>query len=372
MATILDLMGLGMPPALAANLGNTPATVAGVGTAQSGAGVINKENSVTLLTTSGGATAFILPNLLSLGRPFYIWNTSATTALVYPPVGGNINGVGANTAISLIQETGGIFMLVATTSSTSSTWQFISGAGSGSSGAFTNVTASGTLGVTGVTTATGGLVVGAGSATVVPFQMTSGTLNTTSSAGEFEYDGSVFYGDVAAGQRGIIPVESYITNNAAITLTATASAQSMFAGTGGTTNGALTLPIGTYEFETQFALTALSATSGSFGWGLLAANSAVIGAQLWTAVASKVAVGTVQAVDQSFNTATSTAITSATTATAGCAFIKGTFTLTTGGSIAPQISLANSATPVVSAGSYFRCTPIALVTATLVDVGKWS
>jgi hypothetical protein len=40
MSTVEDLMGLGMPGPLAARIGNSPKTVAGVGTAQTGAAAI--------------------------------------------------------------------------------------------------------------------------------------------------------------------------------------------------------------------------------------------------------------------------------------------------------------------------------------------
>lgn len=103
MATQTDLMGSGMPAALANLLGNRPATIAGVGTAQAGAAVLA---SMSALTTTGGATAFIIPSAAGLSRLFFLNNTSSTTALIYPPAGlsAAFNTGSADAAFSLAQN----------------------------------------------------------------------------------------------------------------------------------------------------------------------------------------------------------------------------------------------------------------------------
>lgn len=129
MSTTADLMGLGLPPALASRLGNTPATWAGAGTTQTGATVTN--SSLSLLVPASSNTAFILPLAASTGRPFYLWNTSATiTAVVYPPVGGTINGAAANAAVDLAPDTGAIFQLVNGSGGSAEQW-FCTSVGSG-------------------------------------------------------------------------------------------------------------------------------------------------------------------------------------------------------------------------------------------------
>ncbi len=102
MSTTQDLMGLGMPGPLASRLGNTPVTQAGTGTTNTGATLI--QGPLTNATTAGGATAFILPAGASLGRQFMFFNSSATTALVFPPVGGNFNGGSTDASFSVAQN----------------------------------------------------------------------------------------------------------------------------------------------------------------------------------------------------------------------------------------------------------------------------
>lgn len=113
MSTVQDFMGLGMPGPLANRIGNTPATLAGVGTAQTGAAAI--QTALTNATTAGGATAFVLPSSASLGRAFYFFNSSATTALVFPPSGGNINGGSTDASFSVAQNKFVTFMRLSTT-----------------------------------------------------------------------------------------------------------------------------------------------------------------------------------------------------------------------------------------------------------------
>ncbi len=113
MSTVADLMGLGMPGPLANRLGNTPTTIAGVGTAAATAALI--QTGVTNATTAGGATAFIFNSAASLGRPFYFFNSSATTALVYPTTGGNFNGGTTDAAFSVAQNKAAIFFRISST-----------------------------------------------------------------------------------------------------------------------------------------------------------------------------------------------------------------------------------------------------------------
>jgi uncharacterized protein (DUF111 family) len=97
-----DLMGLGIPAAPANLLGDEIATLAGVGTAQSGAGAIG--SGFTKLTTASGQTAVVLPSNAPLLRSYSVFNSSATTALVFPPSGAAINGASADASYSLAQN----------------------------------------------------------------------------------------------------------------------------------------------------------------------------------------------------------------------------------------------------------------------------
>lgn len=102
MALQSDLMGSGMPAALATLLGNNIATIAGVGTAQTGAAKIN--SSMVALTTASSQTAFIFNSAATLSRLYFIYNSSSTTALLYPGVGGTILGSAQNASYSLTQN----------------------------------------------------------------------------------------------------------------------------------------------------------------------------------------------------------------------------------------------------------------------------
>ena len=158
--------------------------------------------------------------------------------------------------------------------------------------------------------------------------------------------------------------EQFILQTSNYTLTSTTSAQQLF---NATTNGAVTLPTGTYEFECQFNLSSMSATSGSFGFAL--GGSASI-SQYWTANATKTAFATPTAATISYNVAANTSIATATTTTTGFAVIQGYITVAGGGTIVPQVSLGVAATALVGPGSFFRIRPLG--TNTVSRVGNWS
>lgn len=121
----------------------------------------------------------------------------------------------------------------------------------------------------------GTLTVQAGTATVTPVILTSGTLNTTAVAGGVEYDGTAFYASPAASTREQLDAEQFIvavadsatynntgldTNVAAAVFTSTT--------TPGVTNGAVTVLAGkTYFFEGQYILTNTGTTSHT--WAIL-------------------------------------------------------------------------------------------------------
>jgi hypothetical protein len=97
-----DMMGLGMPSALANLVGESiPASVAGVGTAQSGATPLT--GSINQVTTSAGQTAVVLPSTQPLGTSINVYVSTATAALVFPPSGGGINEGAANASFSVAQ-----------------------------------------------------------------------------------------------------------------------------------------------------------------------------------------------------------------------------------------------------------------------------
>ena len=138
---------------------------------------------------------------------------------------------------------------------------------------------------------------------------------------------------------------------AAYTLVSQTGVQQLF---NGTTNGQIFLLPGLYEFECQFTLSSMSASSGSFGFALGANNGLVIGSQFWSAAANKATLATAAQGYCTANTAANTALTAAGTGTVGWAEINGIFRVTTAGNLQPQVSLGVAAAAVVGINSYFR------------------
>jgi hypothetical protein len=222
-----------------------------------------------------------------------------------------------------------------------------------------------TIGATTPTTATfTKITTSAGTASVQPILMNAGTNLTTAVAGSVEYDGVVGYMTTTASTRGVWMTEQFILQTANYTLTSQTAAQQLF---NGSTNGALTLPTGTFEFECQFNLSSMSATSGSFGFAL--GGTATI-SQYWTANATKTAFATPTAATISYNVAANTSLATATTTTTGFAVIQGYITVAGAGTIIPQVSLTVANAALVGPGSFFRIR--ALGTNAVARVGNWS
>lgn len=119
MSLTSDLTGLGMPPLLAARLGNNPASLSGTGTTQTGATSLTG-GQVLALTPASTATAFVLPNNLSTGRPVYLFNkATGFSASIFPPSGWTIN-FGATNAGITIPPLSGVIAIMSTGSGLSS------------------------------------------------------------------------------------------------------------------------------------------------------------------------------------------------------------------------------------------------------------
>jgi len=191
---------------------------------------------------------------------------------------------------------------------------------------------------------------------------------TTAVLGEFEYDGTAFYGSPAASTRGVIPTEHLIVLSSANTLTSQTTVQPLFDGGGGPAGGALTLPVGTYKFECFYALTSMSTgNNGSFGFALGGTASKSEG---WYASATKSSFTTASTLQGTWNVGANTALTTANTTSTGYAFIKGHFRITVTGTIIPQVSLGQPAAAVVQTNSYFTCNPVG--SSSVVSVGNWA
>jgi hypothetical protein len=124
-----------------------------------------------------------------------------------------------------------------------------------------------------------GLNLAAGSTSVAPINLASGTNLTSATAGAIEYDGTCFYGTPATSNRGVIGVEHFIILTSTNTLTNNTSAQPIFDGGGGPANGAITLPVGTYLFEGFYNLSGLNGGSKNIAFGF--AGTATVGSILY-------------------------------------------------------------------------------------------
>lgn len=216
----------------------------------------------------------------------------------------------------------------------------------------------------GVTVSGGALTAAVGTATLAPLKLQSGTNLTTAAAGAFEYDGAAPYFSVAASTRGVLATEQLMVLSSAYTLTSQTAAQKVF---NGSTNGAVTLPAGTYQFECMFSLSSMSATSGSFGFAL---GGTATKTESWRATAVKAAPATANSDQETYNTAANTTLVAANTTTTGYATIRGIIRVTVAGTVIPQVSLGVAAAAVVGANSYFKISPVG--GAAVVNVGNWS
>ncbi|NBW77329.1 MAG: hypothetical protein EBR34_16275 [Sphingomonadaceae bacterium] len=110
-AIIGDLTGSGMPVQLAALVGFRPAaTIAGAGTAQktdsaavTAANLLPTQGLVNA-TTASSQTALQIPSTMPLGACIVLNVTSSTTALLFPPDAGTINGGSANASVNVAQN----------------------------------------------------------------------------------------------------------------------------------------------------------------------------------------------------------------------------------------------------------------------------
>lgn len=82
--------------------GLTVDAVTAVGTAQVGAASL--PGFINAVTTNVGQTAVVLPANRGIGNPLVVNVVTATAGLVFPPVGGAINGGAANAAFSVAQN----------------------------------------------------------------------------------------------------------------------------------------------------------------------------------------------------------------------------------------------------------------------------
>jgi hypothetical protein len=229
--------------------------------------------------------------------------------------------------------------------------------------------------VTGAKTFNAGKLINAANTTALAVEnfttaLAAVTTSAVAATGEVDANGIRYYTH-ATGERGVVDVEQFIALTSANTLTSQTAVQPAFDGGGGPANGQITVASSkSYYLDCFINLSAMSASSGSFGFAL--GGTATFTSLMWESIGLKAATLTTAAASQvTFNTTASNAtLVTASTATVGWAHIKGILRVNAGGTIIPQVSLGVAAAATVNANSYFRLTPVG--TNTVVSVGNWN
>lgn len=235
------------------------------------------------------------------------------------------------------------------------------GRSAGSSGDCQEITVGSGLSLSGGSlTATGGGtgdVVGPASATdnaLARFDTTTGKL-IQNSASALSDDGALTLANNSGANTGMVSAYNWIRLANDYTLTSTTSAQKLF---NASTNGALTLPTGVYFFESLLYLTTMSATSGNAAFHLLGAGTATLARILYQGVGKDST--TPLATNTHSGAASDTQNSAASILVVGVGTgmevsLRGTFDVTTGGTLIPSVALVTAAAAVVKKGSYFKC-----------------
>jgi hypothetical protein len=205
----------------------------------------------------------------------------------------------------------------------------------------------------------GGVQVGAGSATVAPLTLTSGTLTTAAAAGAIEFDGANFYATAVASSRQAIDAEQYQILAANYVPGSVTSAA--FQALNGTTNGEIGLVAGKqYAFEALYVMTDTGTTSHT--WSVLFGlnNSLTLTSILYnifsqTGTSAAPASGSLTGYATA---ATAVVVTAALTNASDVVMIQlaGTLVVNVAGNLQPQLkaSATPGGTQTILPGSFFR------------------
>lgn len=223
-----------------------------------------------------------------------------------------------------------------------------------------------------VDTGLGSKTTGPGSATdnaVARFDGTGGK-TVQNSAATVDDDGEIRSTINSGACATVAPLTCFVQLTADYTLTNSAAEQKYF---NTTANGTLTLPTGVYEFEWFAYLTTMSGTSGNAAFDPVGAGTAVT--DRWGQLASGIDNTNPLNAGTHTGSASVTQQTTASVATAGTGtglvtHVRGMFSVSTGGTLIPSITLVTAAAAVAKAGSWFRIRRIGASTENFV--GAWT
>lgn len=100
MPTAEALMGLGMPPDLAAGLGNSVQSVTCKGTSSGTAASILEGAHCVLLNGTASNTGATLPANAGIGTPWFVFGVGTTAPVIYLPSGQTINSGATSLTLS--------------------------------------------------------------------------------------------------------------------------------------------------------------------------------------------------------------------------------------------------------------------------------
>lgn len=164
----------------------------------------------------------------------------------------------------------------------------------------------------------------------------------------------------------------WLQQNATYQLANNTNLQKLF---NASTNGALTLPIGTYHYRVLLYVSGMSSTNGNGSFNIIGNGTATLASSLSQAIGIDGLIsGTGAAAGTSYWTGSTSQPNIVTTGTSSSLnyTITGTFRLSAGGTIIPSITLSAAATTtLVQTNSYFHATRISS-SATAVTYGPWS
>ena len=213
-------------------------------------------------------------------------------------------------------------------------------------------------------------VFAAGSATAGSWpKLTSGTLQTTPDAGSIEMNVHAIYMTHDAGNRGAVSICHYIRAATSRSLTSSTAEQALF---NSPTNGRITLEVGLYFFEGMLYLTGMSGTSGNAAFDIVGAGTAATADWLWHAVGIDNTTPTSAATQTGTFSITQQSAASMVTAGTGTgmgAELRGTFEVTTAGTLIPSVTLVTASAATLAAGSYVMLRRMGAPNYT--NVGQW-
>jgi hypothetical protein len=170
---------------------------------------------------------------------------------------------------------------------------------------------------------------------------------------------------------GFVPVKQIMRANATRTFTSNTNVQALFTTPAA---GALSAGLGTYLFEGLIKVNTLHADAGNFLLSILGAGDAVTAAWLWTHMGLDATDPTVAAAISGGFAVTSgspAAVVAAGTGTGAGVYFKGTFEVTTAGTIIPSLDQLTASAAVLEIGSYITFERISTSVA-LTSVGSFA